>query len=265
MKRGILIPILILFIFFTACSPATTNLGTHKLGASLDQESLAEDHDDEEQPTFITEEDTPDQSTSPNDPLPTMPIITEAHQGFTYRPGQVVTILAEGFDAGDTLVSTLIHEDQGQIDTFSVSPVSNRGNIPIYLPVEIDEADKYADGEYTLVVSGSDRTRKAYTYSLDYLHPAEPAPFEGCGVYPEPLLDSIVYVWCTGYARADAPIDIRGFVNGEEHFTDTVETIYSDGVALYVLDIFKSDPAGEWTLEIGQDELNIDVKGENHE
>ena len=265
MKRVILIPILILSILITACSPATTNLRTHTLGASLDQENFAEDQDDENQPTLTAQDETSDQGTSSVNPLPTMPIITEAHQGFTYRPGQVVTVLAEGFDEGDTLVTTLIHEDQGQIDTFSVSPVSNRGNIPIYLPVEIDEADKYADGEYTLVVSGSDRTRKSYTFSLDYLHPAEPALFEGCGIYPEPLLDSIVYVWCTGYARADAPIDIRGFVNGEEHFTDTVETIYSDGVALYVLDIFKSDPAGEWTLEIGQDELNIDVKGENNE
>jgi len=230
----------------------------------LEQETIS-NADDEEQPTLPAQMVTPNIDTSPRDPVSTMPIITEAHQGFTYRPGQVVTVLAEGFDEGDTLVTTLIHEDQGQIDTFSVSPVSHRGNIPIYLPVEIEEADKYPDGEYTLFVTGCDRTRKSYTFSLDYLHPAEPALFEGCGIYPEPLLDSIVYVWCTGYARADAPIDIRGFVNGEEHFTDTVETIYSDGVALYVLDIFKSDPAGEWTLEIGQDELNIDVKGENNE
>ena len=265
MKRVILIPILILSILITSCSTATTNLGTHTLGANLDQENFAENQDVEDQPTLTTQDETSDQGTSSVNPLPTMPIITDDHQGYTYRPGQVVTVLAEGFEEGDTLVITLIHEGHGQIDTFSVSPVSNRRNIPIYLPVDIEEADKYADGEYTLVVSGSDRTRKSYTFSLDYLHPAEPAPFEGCGVYPEPLLDSIVYVWCTGYARADAPIDIRGFVNGEEHFTDTVETIYSDGVALYVLDIFKSDPAGEWTLEIGQDELTIDVKGENNE
>jgi len=265
MKRVILIPILILSILITACSPATTNLGTHTLGASLDQENFAEDQDDENQSTLTAQEETSDLGTSSANPLPTMPIITDVHPGFTYRPGQVVTVLAEGFDEGDTLVTTLIHEDQGQIDTFSVSPVSKRGNIPIYLPVNIEEADKYPDGEYTLVVSGSDRTRKSYPFSLDYLHPAEPAPFEGCGVYPEPLLDSIVYVWCTGYARSNAPLEIRGFVNGEELFTDTVETIYSDGVALYILDIFKTDPAGEWTLEIGQDELNIDVKGENHE
>jgi hypothetical protein len=265
MKRVISIPILVLSICITACSPTTTTLGTHALGASLEQETIAGETNDGEQPTLYVPEVTPDTDASPVDPFPTMPIITETHQGFTFRPGQVVTVLAEGFDEGDTLVATLIHEDQGQIDTYSVFPVSHRRNIPIYFPVEIEEADQYPDGEYTLFVSGSDRIRKSYTFRLDYFHPAEPVPFEDCGVYPEPLLDSIVYVWCTGYPRADAPIDIRGIVNGEELFTDTVETIYSDGVALYILDIFKTDPVGEWTLEIGQEELFIDVKGENHE
>ena len=265
MKRVILVPILVLSIWITACSPVTTTLGTHTLGASLEQVTIADAPGDEEQSTISAQEVTPDIDASMVDPLPAMPIITEAHQGFTYWPGQVVTVLAEGFDEGDTLVVTLIHKDQGQIDTFSVSPVSPRGNIPIYLPVELKDADKYPDCEYTLVVSGSDRIRKSYTFTLDYLNPAKPAPFEGCGVYPEPVLDSIVFVWCTGYTGSDAPLDIRGIFNGEELFTDTVETIYSDGVALYVLDIFKTDPEGEWSLEFGQDELTIDVKGENHE
>ena len=194
-----------------------------------------------------------------------MPIITEMHQGFTYRPGQVVAVLAEGFEEGDTLAVTLVHEDQGQIDTHFVSPVSSHGNIPIYLPVEIEEAEIYADGQYTFRVSGSDGTQKTYSFSLDFLNPADTAPFEGCGVYPQPVLDSIVFVWCTGYEPSAALVDIRGMVNGEELFSDVVDTIYSDGVALYVLDIFPDDPVGEWTLVIDQDELTIDVKGENHE
>jgi hypothetical protein len=265
MKREILAPILVLSIWITACSPITTNLGTHKLGASIEHETIDVDQHDKKQPTFTILEATSEEDVSPIDPLPTMPIITETHQGFTYRPGQVVTVLGEGFDEGDTLVVTLIHETQGQINTFSVSPISSLGNIPVYLPVEIAEANRYPDGEYTLIVSGSDRTQKSYTFSLDYLNPAETAPFDGCGVYPEPVLESIVFVWCTGYTPSAAPLDIRGVVNGEELFTDLVDTIYSDGVALYVLDIFDDDPAGEWTLEFGQDELTIDVKGENHE
>jgi len=194
-----------------------------------------------------------------------MPIITETHQGFIYRPGQMVTVLAEGFEEGDTLAVTLVHEDQGQIDTHFVSPVGPRGNIPIYFPVEIDEAGTYPDGKYALRVSGSDGTRKIYTFSLDYLNPAETAPFEGCSVYPDPVLDSIVFVWCTGYELSMAPLDIRGLVNGEELFSDVVDTIYNDGVALYVLDIFADDPGGEWTLEIGQNKFTFDVSGEIHE
>jgi len=305
MKRYFLVRVLILFVGITACSPVEQIQEEHSLGDTLgqtattvnadaeaktDAEELSPSGEDaavslpESSPSVTVAEQTTalrlpvgDQDSAPEpeqhttleqqvEPLPTMPIITEAHQGFTYRPGQVVTVLAEGFEEGDTLAVTLIHEGQGQIDTDFVSPVSARGNIPIYLPVEIDEAAIYPDGAYTLRVSGSDRTRKTYTFSLDYLHPAEPAPFVGCGVYPEPVLDSIVFIWCTGYALGlDAPIDIRGLVNGEVLFSDVVDTIYSDGVALYVLDIFDDDPAGEWTLAIGQDLLTLDVQGETHE
>ena len=300
MKRYFLIRVrvLILILGIAACSPVTPSLETHTLGATLgqstttveskaeldagaeaetDAEELSPDEDVElslpeisPTVTISTQDTTPEQEKEPTseqhvEPLPTMPIITETHQGYTYRPGQVVVVLAEGFEEGDTLAVTLIHEDQGQIDTHFVSPVSSRGNIPIYLPVEIDEAGIYPDGAYAFRVSGSDGTRKTYTFSLDYLNPADTAPFEGCGMYPEPVLDSIVFVWCTGYAPSATPPDIRGVVNGEELFSDVLDTIYSDGIALYVLDIFDNDPAGEWTLTIGQDELTFDVPGETHE
>ena len=199
-------------------------------------------------------------SEQPSEPIPNMPIITEAHQGFTYRPGQVVTILTAGFKPGDSLEARLIHAEQGQIATYPISPVSPRGNVPVYLPVESQDAATHPDGAYTLLVSGSDGTQKEYTFSLDYRHLAEAAPFEGCGIYPEPVLDSIVFVWCAGY-EPHTSIDIRGLVDGEELFADVVDTIYQDGVALYVLDIFDDDPAGEWRLEIGQDVLTFEIGG----
>jgi hypothetical protein len=207
----------------------------------------------------------PDNIHNTGELAPSMPILTETHQGFTYRPGQLVTVLAEGFKPGETLAVTLLHEAQGKIGTFEAPPVSPHGNTPIYLPVEIDAAGIYPDGEYTFLVSGQDGVQEAYTFRLDFLHPAEPASFDGCGVYPEPVLGSIVFVWCTGYASSDIPLTIRGVVNSEELFTDVVDTIYSDGVALYVLDIFADDPAGEWTLEMGQDVLTMTVTGGSDE
>ena len=269
MKRYFLVPALILVVGMTACSPVAARPGEHPPGEPLGQTATIVDAETEEPspPAAISEEDiAPEPEQAPAlEPIPSMPIITETHQGFTYRPGQVVTVLAEGFEEGDTLVVTLVHEEQGQIDTHFVSPVSPRGKVPIYLPVEIEEAGTYPDGKYTFRVSGSAGTRKTYAFSLDFLNPAEVAPFEGCGVYPEPVLDSIVFVWCTGYEPSNAPLDIRGTVNGEELFSDVVDTIYSDGVALYVLDIFDNDPAGEWTLEMGQDVLKINVPGDDHE
>ena len=301
MQSYFLVPILILIVGIAACSQVTTNLEAHALGETMEQVTVTVQADSEDislssedaaptlpesSPKVPTQENIPEQETTPEtfseqdvapkqaqdtapeqhiEPLPTMPIITETHQGYTYRPGQVVAVLAEGFEDDDTLAVTLVHEDQGQVDTHFVSPVSSRGNIPIYLPVEIDEADIYPDGKYTFRVSGSNGSKKVYAFSLDFLNPAEPAPFDGCGMYPEPMLDSIVFVWCTGHAPSAAPLDIRGVVNGEELFSDVVDTIYSDGVALYILDIFDDDPAGEWMLEIGQDELTFDVSGETHE
>ena len=287
MKRFIHVAILILVVGITACSPVTEISEEYALGETQGQAATTVDAEAEELLPSVSEQDsvpeqepasetTSEQESAPKekqntvseqhvDTIPTMPIITETHQGFIYRPGQVVAVLAEGFEEGDTLAVTFIHEDQGQVDTHFVSPVSSRRNIPIYLPVEIEEAGTYPDGAYTLRVSGSDGTRKTYTFSLDFLTPADTAPFVGCGVYPEPVIDSIVFVWCTGYEPSAAPLDIRGVVNGEELFSDVVDTIYSDGVALYVLDIFDDDPAGEWTLEIGQDELTFDVPGEIHE
>ncbi len=263
MKQLILIPTLILILGITACSPVREVLENHTLGATLGTAITAVDAETEELPAISPAQDGAPEISS--ELLPSMPIITETHQGFIYRPGQMVTVLAEGFEEGDTLAVTLVHEDQGQIDTHFVSPVGPRGNIPIYFPVEIDEAGTYPDGKYALRVSGSDGTRKIYTFSLDYLNPAETAPFEGCSVYPDPVLDSIVFVWCTGYELSMAPLDIRGLVNGEELFSDVVDTIYNDGVALYVLDIFADDPGGEWTLEIGQNKFTFDVSGEIHE
>jgi len=299
MKRFILVRVgvLVLILGITACSPVEQIQEEHSLGDTLgqtattvkakaDAEELSPSGEDaavsltesspsvtvSEQATALrqAQDSAPEQEQHTTleqqvEPIQTMPIITKSHQGFTYRPGQVVTVLAEGFEANDTLAVTLIHEEQGQINTHFVSPVSSRGNIPIYLPVEIDEAGIYPDGVYTLRVSGSDGTRKTYAFSLDFLNPADTAPFEGCGVYPEPMLDSIVFIWCTGYTPSAASLGIRGVVNGKELFTDVVDTIYSDGVALYVLDIFDDDPAGEWTLEIGQDLLTLYVQGETHE
>jgi hypothetical protein len=273
MKRYFLIPILILVVGIAACSPVTANLEAHALGETLGQSATTVHIDSDAEPPITPAQEAILETSSEqvtvseqhDDSTPTMPIIAEAHQGFTYRPGQVVTVLAEGFEEGDTLAVTLVHEDQGQIDTHFVSPVGPRGNIPIYLPLEIGEAGTYPDGAYTFRVSGSDGTRKIYTFSLDYLNPAETAPFEGCGVYPQPMLGSIVFVWCTGYVPSADPLDIRGVVNGEELFSDVVNTIYSDGVALYVLDIFDDDPTGEWTLEMGQDVFTINVTGEIHE
>jgi len=285
MKMIYRVAILVLIVRITACSPVAKNPDGHTLGESAtttntDAEELSPSGEEvalslpEDSPTVSMQEVAPEQEISrlasaqdgvPEQDIPNMPIITEMHQGFTYRPGQVVAVLAEGFEEGDTLAVTLVHEDQGQIDTHFVSPVSARGNIPIYLPVEMDEADMYPDGKYTFRVSGSDGTQKTYTFSLDFLNPAATASFEGCGVYPEPMLDSIVFIWCTGYTPSAASLGIRGVVNGEELFTDVVDTIYSDGVALYVLDIFDDDPAGEWMLAIGQDKLRFDVQGETHE
>ena len=61
-----------------------------------EEEPTADPSDVEETEPITPETDVAEEST--NAPTPTMPFITEEHQGFTYGPGQRVTVIVEGFD-----------------------------------------------------------------------------------------------------------------------------------------------------------------------
>jgi hypothetical protein len=196
-----------------------------------------------------------------DDPTPTMPFITEEHQGFTYGPGQRVVVIAEGFEPGGAVAVTLFHQEQGQLDAFSIDPIDNRGKTPIYHTVD----GSYPDGTFHYHISGSNGVEKTYTFALDHSQVVESVPFEGCGVYPEPVLGSTVIAWCTGFTPEDEPVVVRGLVDGEELFSDDDTLIWGDGVVTYLLDIFEDDPAGEWTLEMGEKETFTFDIGATHD
>jgi len=194
-------------------------------------------------------------------PTPIMPVITTMHQGFVYGPGQRVTVIAEGFDPGDTLAVTLFHEEQGQLDAFAIENIDRRGKAPIYHTID----GSYPDGDFYYHVSGSNGVEKSYTFALDHSHVVESVPFEGCGIYPEPVLGSTVLIWCTGFTPEDEPVVIRGLVDGEELFSDDDTLVWGDGVVTYLLDIFEDDPAGEWTLQMGEEQTFTFDIGANHD
>ncbi|MEA3350159.1 MAG: hypothetical protein U9Q82_06035, partial [Chloroflexota bacterium] len=179
--------------------------------------------------------------------IPIMPFITGDHQGFTYGPGQQVTVIVEGFEPGVALSVELKHEEYGLIDVFTKT-ADERGKIPIYHTID----GSYPDGDFTYHVTSSNGLEKEYKFSLDHSHVVESVPFEGCGIYPEPALGSVSIVWCTGYALVDAPIEVSGSVNGNELFHGDDETaVWDDTVVTYVLGFAEEDPVGEWSLEIG--------------
>lgn len=201
-----------------------------------------------------------------NDETPTvtpitarMPLITEDHQGFVYHPGQLVTVIAEGFSPDDVLLVSIAHEEKGVLQNYTVSPVNPYGYMPIFFPVNEDEAAYYPDGNYTMRVKGTDGTVKEYTFALDFLHLPEPADF-GCGIYPQPALGGDAIAWCTGFEPFSDPPPVRAVVNGEELFSDVADFVYGDGVALYSMAFFDDDPPGEWTFEFGNQSFVFTVE-----
>ena len=192
---------------------------------------------------------------------PSMPFITEDHQGFPYGPGQRVIVIVEGFEPHSAITVSLHHEEQGLLDTYTIDPIDNRGKVPLYHTVD----GSYPNGKFIYHVKGSEGTEKTYTFFLDHSSVVDSVPYNGCGVYPEPELGSTVIAWCTGYPPTDKPVEVRGVVEGEELFTDDDTMLWSDGVITYLLDIFEDDPAGEWTLEMGEKETFTFDIGATHD
>jgi hypothetical protein len=191
-----------------------------------------------------------------------MPVLTEVHQGITYAPGQLVIVFAEGFDAGERLSVSAMHESAGMVKS-AQAEANSLGQLMIYHWVqESPEAEgAYPPGKITFWVTGESGIVKEYAFSLDYDSAPQAPSFSGCGAYPpKPVLGSGFVAWCAGLTpdqtyRTNYSIQSNGntLLEGED------ARLAADGVGFLTLSTESGDPAGVWTITIGGQPFDINV------
>jgi hypothetical protein len=191
-----------------------------------------------------------------------IPVLTEVHQGITYAPGQLVIVFAEGFDAGERLSVSAMHESAGMVKS-AQAEANSLGQLMIYHWVqESPEAEgAYPDGAITFWVTGESGIVKNYAFALDYNSAPQTAGSSGCGAYPpEPVLGGSFVAWCAGLTpdqtyQTNFSIQSNGntLLEGED------ARLAADGVGFLTLSTESGDPAGVWTITIGGQPFDINV------
>jgi hypothetical protein len=203
-----------------------------------------------------------DGTTDGSQNTPTMPVLTESHQGFVYGPGQMVIVFAERFEAGERLSVSAMHESEGMVKS-AQAEANVFGQLIIYHWVqESPEAEgAYPPGKIVFWVTGDSGIVKEYAFSLDYGLSPQSSAFSGCGAYPpEPVLGGSFVAWCTGLAPTESyQTDFAIQSGGEIILEGDQADLTADGVGLLLFSSEVSDPLGTWTITIGGQPFDINV------
>lgn len=194
-----------------------------------------------------------------------IPVITEAHQGLTYGTDQLVIVFVEGFQPGEMLSISAMHETEGIVKSDSTN-ANERGEAIIYHYVQhrpIDEG-AYPEGAITFRVRSSTGTVKTYAFNIDYAYAPQPAQ-TGCGTYPpSPIqLGGTFVAWCSGFAKDDyreTNYQTQYSISnaGDILLSDNAD-VMADGLVIVSLSTESSDPAGNWDITIGDQAFQVQV------
>ena len=199
------------------------------------------------------------------DASPQIPIITETHQGSTYGPDQLVIVFAEGFQPGEVLSVSAIHEIQGIVKS-AATETNERGEAVIYHYVQHNPTDEgaYPYGYITFRVRSSTGLIQTYSFNIDYAH-APPFVQMGCGTYPpSPIqIESAFVAWCSGFDKNDYletnyQTEYSISNAGDILLLDNAD-VMADGLVIVSLSTESSDPAGEWNITIGGQSFQVQV------
>jgi hypothetical protein len=190
------------------------------------------------------------------------PLLTEDHQGFTYAPGQLVIIFAEGFKSNEQLSVSAMHESEGMVKS-AQAEANSLGQLMIYhwVQASADAEGAYPAGAITFWVTGESGIVKNYAFSLDYNSAPQAAASSGCGAYPpEPVLGGSFVAWCAGLTpdqtyQTNFSIQSNGntLLEGED------ARLAADGVGYLTLSTDPIDPVGVWEITIGDQSFDINV------
>ena len=211
--------------------------------------------------------DLPDTSVSEPAPIasPQIPVITETNQSRTYGPDQQVIVFVEGFQPGEALAVSAVHETEGTVKSGSTE-ANGRGEAVIYHFVQHspDDEGAYPQGKISFRVRGSTGEVKLYTFNIDYTLIPQTAEI-GCGTYPSsPIhLGGAFVAWCGGFDKADyqdtnyqAEYSIS--LSGSVLLTAQAD-VMADGISFLILDTEPGDPPGVWDIVLGDQSFQIEI------
>ena len=269
-----------LLLLLTACSAAPESIaGNAVLGESIATEAVAdvvqpESPDDEADNQASeaaqteadppTTQDTPVASTNLTTRTQT-PVITEARQGLTYGPDQLVLVFAEGFQPSETVSVSAMHETEGIVKSASAN-ANALGEILIYHYVQhsAEDSDAYPAGEITFRLRTSTGSVKTYAFRIDYENAPALTP-AGCGSYPASVhLGGSFAIWCGGFAKedfADKNYQLGYSISyAGNTLLNTQTDVLADGLAIAWLTTEPGDPVGSWDITIGEQSFQLQIE-----
>ena len=113
-----------------------------------------------------------------------LPILTGENQDLTFGHGQLVVAFGEGFQPGETVAISLIHDTQGVLSN-TTAQADSLGYVLAVKRLKQSASDKDAlpAGRLVYQFAGAARTMK-YGFYVDYDLPPGVTP-KGCGFYPQ--------------------------------------------------------------------------------
>ena len=196
---------------------------------------------------------------------PQILVITETNQSRTYGPDQQVIVFVEGFQPGEALAVSAVHETEGTVKSGSTE-ANGRGEAVIYHYVQHrpDDEGAYPQGEITFQVRGSTGAVKSYTFKIDYTLIPQAAE-TGCGTYPpSPIhLGGAFVAWCSGFDKADyqnTNYQTEYSISQAGNLLLAAQAdVMADGISFLILDTEPGDPPGIWDIALGGQSFQIEV------
>ena len=269
-----------LLLLLTACSAAPESIaGNAVLGESIATEAVADvvqpespddEADNQASEAAQTEADPPTTQDTPvaSTNLTTRtqpPVITEARQGLTYGPDQLVLVFAEGFQPDATVSVSAMHETEGIVKSASAN-ANALGEILIYHYVQhsAEDSDAYPAGKITFRLRTSTGSVKTYAFRIDYENAPALTP-AGCGSYPASVhLGGSFAIWCGGFAKEDFADKNYQLGYSISHAGNTLlntqTDVLADGLAIAWLTTEPGDPVGSWDITIGDQSFQVQIE-----
>ena len=199
--------------------------------------------------TSATEPVTVTQSASLTWNVP-IPVVTRANQDVTFGAGQIVTVLGEGYQPGEAVVVSLIHDIQGvlfnktiQADALGYVLVVKR------LTQSSTEKDALPAGHLVYQVSGAAQTHQ-YGFFVDYALQDFPSS-KGCAFYPEKAAFNGYQVFFCGGLTPKQAYQLTSRLG--EATDQVVNTADAFGLVVFPLrQSSKTLAPGTWTVTLGQ-------------